>query len=272
MRAYLQRYAPAKHSTANGSESMCTRWRASASNCCGPETGRHMGDVALRLAEPEEPVWVKRTALIVSMIALVIGAFFVGRYTALLPQAQAAPVDPCAEINRSFDNLHRQTKSGDPMSYRPLFHLVGDHPACFTAKTVAMAKAALDTVPCRRRSPPSLEPAPRRAAQSPPAPPAGAPSRPPRRWPARRCPHRWASAGEMSRTRSAPGWPAPPPTPPAGSGSRARARTGPRAATTGRPALNARTGRTRRTQPGPIRTATARRPRRTACRGHWCRR
>jgi len=107
------------------------------------ETEGHEGDETPRLPGPQEPAWVKRTALIVGMTALIIGAFFLGRYTGTLGNARA-----CSEVQKSYEDLKHLTPGRDEnVSFRIRMHLVADHPNCFPADLVAAAKAALDYAP-----------------------------------------------------------------------------------------------------------------------------
>lgn len=76
--------------------------------------------------------------------SLVVGAFFIGRHTALPPASSTPPADPCAEVFAAYRSLEGNQNWDEPFKVRAYSHLVVDHPQCFDTETVVMAKTNLD--------------------------------------------------------------------------------------------------------------------------------
>ncbi|WP_113701929.1 hypothetical protein [Nonomuraea lactucae] len=93
---------------------------------------------------PHEPAWLKKTAFTIIIGSSIVIAFFLGRDTAPLGSTPARPVDPCAEVYQAYKDIQARTDWDSSAILRAQIHLIVDHPDCYDAETVAIAKAGRD--------------------------------------------------------------------------------------------------------------------------------
>lgn len=91
---------------------------------------------------PQEPAWLRRLAISLTVGGLIVGAFFIGRYTAAVDNIR--PTGACTDVHKAFKDLNTTAGWEIVEIRRAQQHLIADHPACYDAGDVAKAKTLLE--------------------------------------------------------------------------------------------------------------------------------